>query len=85
MKIKKRVMWVYNGPRRLWKDNMMLDSEFEVRMKLLDGKSYVTDFDVQTMKRAEARHGATPEERGHWSPDNISVSLGPHHMTALQA
>ncbi|KAF2632802.1 hypothetical protein BU25DRAFT_453983 [Macroventuria anomochaeta] len=71
MKMKKRVMCVYDGPRRLWKDDMMLDSEFEVRMKMPDGKSYVTDLDVQTMKRADALHNATPEEKGHWVPDNM--------------
>ncbi|KAF2109246.1 hypothetical protein BDV96DRAFT_503010 [Lophiotrema nucula] len=72
MKMKKRVLCVYDGPRRLWKDDMMLDQEFEVRMKLPDGKSYVTDLDVQTMKRADALHGATAEERGPWMPDNIA-------------
>ena len=71
MKMKKRVLCVYDGQRRLWKDDMMLDQEFEVRMKLPDGKSYVTDLDVQTLKRAEALHGATAEERGPWMPDNI--------------
>lgn len=69
--MKKRVMCVYDGPRRLWKDELMLDSEFEVRVKLPDGKGYVTDLDVQTVERAKALHGATPEERGHWVPDNI--------------
>jgi hypothetical protein len=34
MKMKKRVLCVYDGQRRLWKDEMMLDSEFEIRMKL---------------------------------------------------
>jgi hypothetical protein len=73
MKMKKRVLCVYDGPRRLWKDDMMLDSEFEVRMHLPggDGKAYITDLDVQTMKRAEALHGATEDERGPWQPDNI--------------
>ncbi|KAF2270798.1 hypothetical protein CC78DRAFT_549889 [Lojkania enalia] len=75
MKMKKRVLCVYDGPRRLWKDDMMLDQEFEVRMKLPDGKSYVTDLDVQTLKRAEAIHGTTQEERGPWIPDNI-VDIG---------
>lgn len=69
--MKKRVMCVYDGPRRLWKDDMMLDSEFEVRMRLPNGKDYVTDLDVQTMKRADALHGATQEERGPCVPDNI--------------
>ncbi|KAL5387265.1 hypothetical protein PMIN02_008206 [Paraphaeosphaeria minitans] len=71
MKMKKRVLCVYDGTRRLWKDDMMLDHAFEVRMKLPDGKSYVTDLDVQTLKRADALHGATPEEKGRWTPDNI--------------
>lgn len=71
MKMKKRVLCLYDGPRRLWKDDMMLDSEFEVRMKLPDGKSYVTDLDVQTLNRSEALLGSTAEERGEWVPDNI--------------
>ena len=33
-------------------------------MKLPDGKSYVTDLDVETMKRAEAFHNASKEEKG---------------------
>ena len=70
MKMKKRVLCVYDGARRLWKDDMMLDNEFEVRMKLGDGKSYVTDLDVETLKRAQALHGATEEEKGPWRPDD---------------
>lgn len=72
MKMKKRVLCVYDGPRRLLKDDMMLDQDFEVRMKLPDGRNYVTDLDIQTLKRAEAFHGATDEERGPWEPDNVS-------------
>ncbi|KAF1842261.1 uncharacterized protein K460DRAFT_293642, partial [Cucurbitaria berberidis CBS 394.84] len=75
MKMKKRVLCVYDGPRRLWKDDMMLDQEFEVRMKLPDGKSYVTDLDVQTMNRANSLHDATPEEKGPWIPDNIMGTI----------
>ena len=66
MKMKKRVLCVYDGPRRLWKDDMMLDNDFEVRMRINNDKSYVTDLDVQTVKRAEAFHGATDEEKGPW-------------------
>ncbi|KAL9130962.1 MAG: hypothetical protein Q9217_001008, partial [Psora testacea] len=63
MKMKKRVLCVYDGPRRLWKDDMMLDNEFEVRMRIGNGQSYVTDLDVETIKRAEAFHDATEEEK----------------------
>jgi hypothetical protein len=78
IRMRKRVLCVYDGQRRLWKDDMMLDSEFEVRVQLpgSDGRSYVTDLDVQTLKRAEAIHGATEEERGPWRPDNIFDSDG---------
>lgn len=70
MKMKKRVLCVYDGSRRLWKDDMMLNSEFEVRMRLGDGKSYITDLDVETVKRAEALHNATEEEKGPWVQGN---------------
>ena len=69
MKMKKRVLCVYDGPRRLWKDDMMLDSEFEVRMHLGDNGSYVTDLDVNTLKRADALLNATDAEKGPWSPE----------------
>ncbi|KAL8921307.1 MAG: hypothetical protein Q9208_005780 [Pyrenodesmia sp. 3 TL-2023] len=68
MKMKKRVLRVYDGPRRLWKDEMMLDSQFEVRMRLGDSGSYVTDLDVNTLKRADALLNATEEEKGPWIP-----------------
>ena len=47
---------------------MMLHNEFEVRMNLPDGKGYVTDLDVETMKRVHAFHDATEEEKGPWIP-----------------
>jgi hypothetical protein len=39
-------------------------------VKLSDGKSYVTDLDVQTLKRAEGFLGATEEEKGPWLSDD---------------
>lgn len=70
MTMKKRVMAVFDGPRRLAKDDMMLSTEHEVRVKLSDGKSYVTDLDVNTMKRAEGFLNATEEEKGVWFSDD---------------
>ncbi|HEX3770926.1 MAG TPA: hypothetical protein VHV30_08690, partial [Polyangiaceae bacterium] len=106
-RMKKRVLCVYDGRRRLCKDDMMLDSEFEVRVPLAasasssappglghdgedDGEAggagagakspaaaaaastaYVTDLDVQTVRRADAIFSATEEERGPWIPDNV--------------
>ena len=64
VKMRKRVLCVFDGSRRLMKDEMMLDSAFEVRMRLGEGNAYVTDLDVQTVNRAEAMHHATDEEKG---------------------
>ncbi|KAF1353540.1 hypothetical protein BDV97DRAFT_117481 [Delphinella strobiligena] len=68
MHMKKRVMCVFDGPRRLWKDDMMLDTNQEVRITLPggDGRRWVTDLDVQTLRRAEGLHGATEQEKGPW-------------------
>ncbi|KAL1311113.1 hypothetical protein AAFC00_001318 [Neodothiora populina] len=72
MRMKKRVMCVFDGPRRLWKDDMMLDANHEVRVTLPggDGRRWVTDLDVQTLRRAEGLHGATEEEKGPWLDEN---------------
>ena len=69
MKMKKRTLCVFDGQRRLWKDEMMLGSEFEIRMRLGEGNAYVTDLDVATVDRANALHNATGEEKGPWMPD----------------
>ncbi|KAI0396167.1 hypothetical protein F5Y17DRAFT_138851 [Xylariaceae sp. FL0594] len=70
MTMKKRVLTVFDGPRRLAKDDMMLSTEHEVRVRLSDGKSYVTDLDVNTLRRAEGFHSATPQEKGVWISDD---------------
>ncbi|KAI9771880.1 MAG: hypothetical protein M1840_001650 [Geoglossum simile] len=69
MAMKKRGLYVFDGPRRLWKDDLMMSTEFEVRMPLRDGK-YFTDLDDLTVKRAEAFHDATEEEKG---PSDVDI------------
>jgi len=67
MHMKKRVLCVFDGPRRLWKDDMMLDAAHEVRVPLSgDGRSYTTDLDILTIQRANAVLDATEEEKGPW-------------------
>ncbi|KAI0876570.1 hypothetical protein GGS24DRAFT_215117 [Hypoxylon argillaceum] len=70
MNMKKRVLTVFDGPRRLAKDDMMLSTEHEVRIKLSDPNAWVTDLDVNTMRRAEGFHNATPQEKGIWISDD---------------
>jgi hypothetical protein len=42
----------------------MLSTDYEVRIPLSHGKSYITDLDVQTLKRAEAFLDASDTEKG---------------------
>jgi hypothetical protein len=63
--MKKRVMCVFDGPRRLWKDDMMLGTTNHVR-ESLSGRNWVTTLDVQTLRRAEGIFEVTEEERGPW-------------------
>lgn len=83
MKTKKRVLCVFDGPRRLWKDEMMLNNEFEVRLRLPGGAgdgtnrdAYVTDLDMETMKRAEGVYSASEEERGPWVDGHSTQMMG---------
>lgn len=69
MNMQKRVICVYDGQRRLLKDDMMMHNEFQVRIPLANSNSYITDLDMEAMKRAEAFHNATPEEKGPWIPE----------------
>ncbi|KAF2971213.1 hypothetical protein GQX73_g2348 [Xylaria multiplex] len=84
MTMKKRVLAVFDGPRRLAKDDMMLSTEHEVRVKLSDGRSYVTDLDVNTMRRAEGFLNATPQEKGIWISDDPTEEDMVHMMEMSQ-
>ncbi|KAK0315350.1 FACT complex subunit [Friedmanniomyces endolithicus] len=81
MKMKKRVLCVYEGQRRLWKDDMMLDADNEVRIPLVgegvDGRAWITDLDVLTLRRAEGVLNATAEEKGPWATLALHPSLQP--------
>lgn len=72
MTLKHRVMAVFDGPRRLAKDDMALSTAHEVRLPLSDGKSYTTDLDIQTVRRAQGFLSATEEEKGPWISDDPS-------------
>lgn len=74
--LKKRVLTVFDGQRRLAKDDMMLSTEHEVRVRLADGKSYVTDLDVQTLRRADGLLGATQEEKSPWDHATTNDQFG---------
>ncbi|KUJ12483.1 uncharacterized protein LY89DRAFT_699742 [Mollisia scopiformis] len=49
--------------------DMMLNSDYEVRLELGDEKTYVTDLDVQTMKRADTF-------RTHWKMKKVHAFRG---------
>jgi hypothetical protein len=71
MKMKKRVLCVFDGTRRILKDPM-LDTAYQSHMNLDNEKAYVTDLDVQTLRRVELFHNATEEEKGSWVADDLT-------------
>lgn len=62
-KMKKRVLRIFDGPSRLSKDEMMLDTDYEDRVELNDNKSYAPDLDTQSMRQADTFHAARDEEQ----------------------
>jgi hypothetical protein len=72
MKMKKRALCMFDEPLCLWKDDMMLDTDCDVRLKLSDGNACVTDLDLQTMRQADTFHKATEGENGPWIADDLT-------------
>ena len=61
---------VYDGPKMLCKDEMVMSSEWEVRAQL--GETVVSDLDFWTMRRADAFLDAAPSRGG----DAVPVMVG---------
>jgi len=83
MNTKRRVLCVYDGKDQLWKDEMMLDNDCELRIHLPGGAgdgthrdAYVTDLDVATLNRAAGVFSATDEERGPWLSGPVNRLIG---------
>lgn len=53
MVTKRRCLMVFDGPKLLCRDDMMMSNEFEVRAQLADD-TFVSDLDYWTLRRAEA-------------------------------
>lgn len=75
MTVRKRAVFVHDGPRRLWKDDMMLSTEDQIQEPLandpMTGEArWLTALDHYTMKRTEAIHNATEEEKGEWRDED---------------
>ncbi|KAI9779761.1 MAG: hypothetical protein M1816_003430 [Peltula sp. TS41687] len=71
MRMKRRVFCVFDGSTRLCKDEMMLDRELEVRVSLGDSGAYVTDLDVETLKRVQAFEKTPEVTEAGWTLDRI--------------
>ncbi|KAI9821544.1 MAG: hypothetical protein M1826_000621 [Phylliscum demangeonii] len=62
MRVRRRVLCVFDGSTRLVKDSTMLERDYDVRVAITPGQSsYVTDLDVQTLRRADEVYQC-PEE-----------------------
>src|SRR5690606_25059348 len=52
MVTKRRCLMVYDGPNILWRDDMMMHDELQVRARI-GADTYVSDLDVWTHQRAQ--------------------------------
>lgn len=66
MVTKRRCLMVFDGPKVLCRDEMMMSTEWEVRAQLNDD-TFVSDLDFWTMRRAEAFLDAAPSRGGEAS------------------
>jgi hypothetical protein len=66
-KMKKRVLCVYDGERRLYKDNVPVQKDIEVLVKLLNEEHNFTKVDLETSGRTKAIQIAAPDH-GLWQP-----------------
>jgi hypothetical protein len=70
MVTKRRCLMVFDGPKLLCRDEMMMSTEWEVRAPL-GGDSYVSDLDFWTMRRAEAFLDAAPSKAAQSTSSGI--------------
>ncbi|CCU82681.1 C2H2 finger domain-containing protein [Blumeria hordei DH14] len=61
IKSKKRVLCLFNGPRRFWKDEINLDINHESELKLDPNHKFLDSIDAQTVQRANSMHTAAEE------------------------
>jgi hypothetical protein len=66
-KMKKRVLCVYDGERRLYKDNVPVQKDVEVLVKLLNEEHNFTKVNLEILRRTEAIQIAAPDH-SLWQP-----------------
>lgn len=69
MVTKRRCLMVFDGPKLLCRDEMMMSTEWEVKAPL--GDSFVSDLDFWTMRRADAFLDAVPSRTAHSAGSGI--------------
>jgi len=60
MNMKKRVVCVYDGFERIHKESTIVNRDYDVRVRLADGKSYITDMEVFELNKAEDAWNGRP-------------------------
>jgi uncharacterized C2H2 Zn-finger protein len=70
-KVKKCDTRAFDGQKRLWKDDVRLSTDCQVRNPPSDGKSYVTNLDIQTLKRVEGLFDDTGDENACENEANL--------------
>lgn len=72
IKSKKRVLCLFNGPRRFWKDEINLDINHKSELKLDSNHNFLGGIDAQTLHRANSMHTAAEENPDLYLSGDIS-------------
>ncbi|EXJ60942.1 hypothetical protein A1O7_05095 [Cladophialophora yegresii CBS 114405] len=76
MSMKKRVLCVYDGDRRLYKDDMSMHKDIEVRLKLFEEDGLLTELDLEILGRTEAIEIGATEDHTCRKEDRLYGCLG---------
>lgn len=71
MVTKRRCLMVFDGPKPLCRDEMLMSAEWEVKAQL-GGDTFVSDLDFWTIRRADAFLDATPSITAHSAGSGIT-------------
>ncbi|ETI24200.1 hypothetical protein G647_03569 [Cladophialophora carrionii CBS 160.54] len=77
--MKERVLCVYDGDRRLHKDDMSMHKDIEVRVKLFEEDGLFTELDLEIMGKTEAIEIGAAEDHARWREDQ------PHERPSIDS
>ena len=71
MNMKKRVLCVYDGERKLWKEDMLSHEASEMRLKIMDGDGFIMEFDLPPLESVESLPTGSLHDYDTWNRESL--------------